>query len=855
MVKRQIATNVCLGGVEGSLPNLYYFCTFNDNDTTAYAVGDSVVLEQYTGNNLTDTLSGFISYIDPGAGKAYFVADEKKVEGTIKDYSALTNDLTRKVANDSVVSFPSARYGATFALQPTFTTKASYWEGAATNVNYNHRFADLWNVQFATALGELSTLWSMPTTDNTVDPNFANSTYNFQVVRPNYSYQISTSNNSPGGANPAVVKDKSYTDQHGNNYPVWDSTKRWLMDIDPNDAGKVVIGAWVTLERRLENGTRETFHGIVESLYSDPPPECGAYSDSKLCLRHNPSYPNDSGFAADSKNVKITMIPSFSTSTISGGTFSGFGDRVSLQNVPDAKLGTIPGVGATVLIWKNGIFPSPTSAYTFIIKSRTVPSGSNFNLYFDKLTASPQSSGFSTSQIASDGTTDRLVTITDHQLVYDYPNAPEWIKNVTGESWKIRVANKNSGLLYRPASRRGGMTASLYDPVSKVSKVFAVGGTFGRYGSLWKEESAGLTSGAALKWVPQYVSEKSSEDIPNLFGGSLVVYKSGSSIRAVYFGGKQKTDASSADYGNTIGAKMLGRPDNGTFIDNSFYVIDNPVSNDQTAVSLTNTIEVNKSSAWPSGSVVDNSLMFKGGGRDDKNVCAYIGQVGCTSKQLLSQLGNLGRMDDSPTNDQYNGWSWGRTAILNSLGHRFKSQGATPKASLIMSLSTLSGIGVNSRWEQDGYQPYLKDDTGSTDVYGSLSNNFNSDKTIGLVAYSAINNQNEKGGAILATSVGVGNAIANNRGGVTGTAGGWYSYCAKSDTTVDGNGVYTCNSDATRYLPTLPDPEDLLFLLNAAQALGATDTYKVVGYYGGIKRGYLVTSVSGTLPKVYEIVP
>ncbi|KKU43683.1 MAG: Outer membrane efflux protein, partial [Berkelbacteria bacterium GW2011_GWA2_46_7] len=177
------------------------------------------------------------------------------------------------------------------------------------------------------------------------------------------------------------------------------------------------------------------------------------------------------------------------------------------------------------------------------------------------------------------------------------------------------------------------------------------------------------------------------------------------------------------------------------------------------------------------------------------------------------------------------------------------------KASLIMSVFTLSGAGANGRWEQDGYRPYLKDDTTYGSTFGKLGTDFASDKTGALVAYSPINNATDKGGAILATSVGVGTAIASSRGGVTGTPLGWHSYCAKSDTTVDGNGVYTCNSNASRYLPTLPDAEDLLFMLNAAQALGATDTYKVVGYYGGVKRGYLVTSVSGTLPKVYEIVP
>ena len=844
VVKRQLATSTCTGGTEVITLNTYYFCQLSD--VTGYAVGDLTVLEQYSGNNLTNTLTGFISFIDPGSGKAYFVANEKTAP--IQDYS---NKVVGKVTDESAVSHPSPRYGGTFALQPTATTKASYWEGAAKNINYNHRFADVWNVQFAALPGSAGAAWSIPSTDNTIDPSFIGSTYNFQVIRPSYTYQINTTNNSAGGVNPAIVK-TSITDLKTQAQTIgWDNSFRYFLDIDTNDASKVVVGAWATLERRLNtDGTRETFHGIVEDMYSSSP--CGAaYTNNQLCLRHNPAYPNDSGLAGDSKNVKVTMTPSFNTSGISGGTFVGATDHVKLQNVPSDKLSTVPGVGAMVMIWKNtGDFPR--TAYTLTIKSRIHSGGRSFNLYFDKLTASPHPFTYSTSQIASDGTTNHLVTITDHQMnYYDYTNAPEWIKDVAGGPWKIRVAAKNAGLLYRPAPRRGGVAATLYD--SGTSKIFLAGGTFGEYGSLWKQTNAGATATNAATWVSQYVSYKSSEDIPNLFGGSLVAYKAtpNGPVKLVYFGGKQKTDLSSADYGSTIGAKMLGRPDDGTFADNSFYIIDNLATSDPTAATLTNTIESNPTN-WPS--TVGNSLKFDGGDRDGGTVCVYLGQANssCSSKLLLSQLGSMGRNGSpiDPSVNPYNGWTWGRSAIITTLGDKFKSQSS--KASLIASVPTLSGSGVNGRWEQDGYRPYMKDNVTYGSSYGKLGTDFGSDKTAALVAYSAINNATDKGGAILVTSVGVGAAIASNRGGSNGTTGGWYSYCAASD--VDKNN-FTCNSTATRYLSTLPDAEDLLFMLNAAQALGATDTYKVVGYYGGVKRGYLVTSVSGTLPKVYEIVP
>ncbi|MDP3992892.1 MAG: hypothetical protein Q8Q05_01620 [bacterium] len=898
VVKRQITTDTCLGGIDPVTSK--YFCQFSSGaDTIGYAVGDSVVLEQYAGDGsaLNGTLSGFINYIDP-SGKAYFVSDETK--SAIADFTDL--DQNRAIAaSDSAVAFPSARYGATLAIQPANASLgckagvggtpscASYWEGAAKNINYNMRFADLWNVQFVAGSGAASVAWLPQSIANDTTGLSGTNSYRFQVIKSNYSYQIPTSASTAN--NPEIIKVTQIDPKTGDSIVAWDNNQRWQLEIASTDASKVVTGAWATLERRLSDGTRETFHGIVENTYSGSNGVCAAYTDTRLCLRHNSSFPNDSGFAGNSAGVKVTMSPAFSTADAVGGIFGVdiAGGKVTLQNVQSANYGRVPGLGAMVMIWRDQFGATPTDAYTFIVKDRTFSSGSStFNIFFDKIIASPHPFSYSSSQIASSQTVsngptiDRLVTIADHQTYFDLTNAPEWVKDATSNNaWKIRLAAKNPTLLYRPSPRRAGTVATIFTPgnskgVFSSSKFFMTGGTFGQYGSLWKQENAGATATiGGASWTPQYVSANSASDIPNLFGGSMVAYKFGGLTKLVYFGGKQKTDISSADYGGSIGAKMLGRPDNGAYIDNSYFVIDNAGTADLTALSLTNTIITNKSSSWPSG--VDNSLKFKGSNRDGKTVCAYIGQVGCTSEELLSQLGNMGRLDDLTSNETYNGWTWGRTAILTELGDRFKSQNSSTglKASLIMSIPTLSGSGVNGRWDQDGYRPYCKDNAaggclnlGAASAYGKLGTDFGSDKTAGLVAYSAINNAEHKGGAILATSVGVGNAIASSRGGVTGTKDGWYSYCAASDLkktdgvpdlnsggTAATNGTYICQSSATRYLPTLPDAEDLLFMLNAAQALGATDTYKVVGYYGGVKRGYLVTSVSGTLPKVYEIVP
>jgi len=839
VLNRSLVTNSCVGGFDGT----YYSCAFNSSgDTTGYAVGDSVVLEQYAAADaqLTGSLSGFISYID-SAGKAYFVADERNA--AINDFYDRT---VGKVAGDSAVAFPSARYGAAFDSNPATANVASYWEGAAKNVNYNNRFADLWTVQFVAGSGPNSAVWSFQTTTNTIDTASLNSknAYNFQVVRPNYTYQIATTNN------PDVLPNSS---------GVWDDGGHWLLGINGAlDAGKVVTGAWVTMERRLTVGTRQTFHGIIDDMYSGIP-GCGAYDVNKICVRHNPAYGNDSGLNNSAIAVKLTMTPSFRTDTATPGTYQAdtTNGLVNLSNVPSSKLGMVPGVGAMVQIWRNsGTFPA--NDYTFIINSRTYSAG-KFSFSYDKLTASPDPYSFSSSQISSQGGTDRIVTITDSQMNgYDTIGAPEWIKDTASGGWQIRQSGKYSNYLYRPSNRRAAGIASLYDSVAQTTKTYLVGGTLGNYPTLWRQQNSGSTVTNAAAWDPRLVTADASHDLPDLAGGSLTVYKVGSSTRAVFFGGKQKYDYSSADYGRSNGPYVLGRPDSAAsnVTDNSYFA-DNAASSGTDAQAFVKTIENNLPTTRPAG--IDNSLSLVGGSiaASSPAVCAYLGQAtGCSSKELLSQLGDMGR--DSQADATHNGWTYGRSSVFDDLGTAFKQQavGGTAKPSLIMSIPSLSGTGLNGRYDEEGYRPYLTD-TGLP--YGKLATDFTSGKTAALAAFAAISG----GGAVLATSASIGSSIVNNRGGSTGTTLGWYSYCAASEINKDangspilqGDGTYSCQASAKRYLSWLPDAEDLLFTLNASIALAATDTYKVVGYYGGVKRGYLVISRSGSQPTVYEIAP
>lgn len=876
VTKRQDGVTSCTGGVTGVSPKKY-FCTLSDN--TGFSVGDSVVLEEYSANSLINVLTGYIAFLTVGS-KAYFVSNENN--SNIKDFSDFSA-VSSGLDNESPVKLPTMRYGANLSSRAIGggVQKNAYSQGAAKNINNYNRIGDIWDISFTNGVtgGAASVPWTLNPIDT--DPAKISGTFNFQIIRSQSFHQFSTT--SSVANNPEVKKTKAVLDRDGNPTDIfeWDNSQYWKLEIDSSSEPKLSVGARVTLEKRSETGARLTWHGIIPEYFvaENSNGQCGAPTSTKLCLKHDSNYPNDSEFTSSSDqtaNTKVSVYNWTSTESHSGsGTWNQAQGYFQLTSPTNYSL--IPPVGTTIMLWSTGSFP--IKAYTITVKNRAFIGG-NPNVFrftptgsssLDKMLPSPPQNAFMTTALATNSGSDIVVTMADHLLQSDGLGAPEWFAPLSSPAeWKVRLAAKNA-INDRPSPRKAGAIASISTTGAGAStKFYEVGGTLGSLATLWRQTASGQTATNLSAWTPRYVSGTlTSADLPNMAGGSLVAYNDAGTDKLIWLGGKQKTDFSSKDYGQGFGPIMLGRPDiDRAVTDGSFYMDDSNGGKGVASAStwaFTHAIESNLPGDIPGGAGgnIAKSLSFRAGGILSYNsgtVCAYLGQsANCSTEQLMSNLGMLGRIDGRP-GSEFGGVSWGKTNIISSIGTKFLSSNGT-ELSLILSAPSFSGTTTNGRWDQDGYRPYLCDKAAegfgldgsgcSTPVgYGQLATNLTSDKTAVISAFSKL----QDGGAILVTTNGIGKAIASNRGGKNSSTGRWYSYCAKSDTKIE-NDVYVCKSDAKRFLPTLPDPEDVLFTLNAALALSSVDTYKVVGYYGGIKRGYQVISRNGAAPVVYEIVP
>lgn len=886
VINREVTAFECTGVVNVNK----YSCAFPDAASlVGYGVGDSVVLEHQTGTSVDYTLSGYIAYIDTTANALYFVADERL--STLKDFSdqCLTSPTCpgNLMTGASAVKFPSARYGAKLGEQvtaPSGTTRdAVYFQGAAKNLNNFHRYADIWKARFTqgVATGVASVAWTYTASTNTAPST--STTYRVNTLRPFYYGQLETTASTANGVNPAMIKDKSTADPRtGAQVTVWDDAKYWTLEINSGDVGKIVADGVITLERQVSTTSREVFHGYVYNYGNAVNPgslpagcnlfQSGAFQSNRICVKHNEGYGSDSGFGVDSTNVKLSANAWFSSSELVPNVtavWNNSNDTWTLT-IPGGSIDSyrkIPPVGSTVMFWDT-TQTSSLNGFTLVVKDRT------FNQSDGKVTitparrttASPTSAAFSPNQMtAVTGSIDRAVSFGDFILPHPTQGwgAPEWFSTVNGgaTNWQLRIST-NSSFGNRPAPRLGANSTVVYDGAATASKIYLVGATMGQYPSLWRENAAGQ-NGSAASWTLSNSAPTISADVPNTYGGSLAAYSIGGNIRGVYFGGKQKMDGSVNDYGLIVGPTILARPDEvvSASVDGSYFLSEDAGSSSTDAYPFVKTLEQNLGSsslAW-AGSL-SNSFAFRapqpGPGGDGLKACIFIGQFnntngGCSSKQELVHLGSLGRFDS----DTAIGSTWGRGLVLSNPGNKFKKQniGGSDKASLILSSPTLSTMGGSRRWEQEGYTPYRCDTNAAGCLnfsYGKLATPFGSDKTQTYAAFAKLPTSGTQGGALLVTTTGVGNALTSSRG-TSGLQEGWYTYCAKSNVDED----YKCTYPSSKYLGWLPDSEDLLFMLDASLALASTDTYKVVGYYGGVKRGYLVISRGGEQPSVHEIVP
>ncbi len=864
-ISRSPAANTCGGGTEIVLGQTYYYCTLaNGGDTTGYSIGDEVVLEQYDTSGtpkIINNLTGYISYID--TGKVYFISDEKNA--TIADFSA--DSPAGKIANESAVSFPSPRYGGAMLTRANNNSISDLYQGSQKNKNVLSRMADIWQVSFTAGqtTGATSAVWSMKTLQSPAPS--ALTTYVLMAQKTPWQQTVFTSTGSP-----QMSRDKCPDNLPGCTDPavkVWNDSTTWtlplqLAGVESNSFGKLVNGGSVVIERVsvTAGGTaREDFHGIINSATFTNPTNNG----SKVVVQHNPAYPGDPGLDGanhNSDNAKITLSYSIRSDFGTGtGNWNVAGGYYNMSNITNAT--NIPPVGATILIYDSNVTGNSYDVRLLTIKKRTYDSAQNSYQFYPTEQAanaylwalnSPLALYSGSNQAALDGANARILTISDEMMPFDGQGGLEWYATPSDAEtrWQGRYSAKDATYNDRPTSRQGGAITTPYG--SSKTSVYLVGGTtVGRYATLWRESNAAKADSAnRATWGMAKSSAQSASDIPNLFGGSLISYRDtvANVNKAVYFGGKQKYDGTGGDYGRWQGPRIYGRPDLNqslyTINDNS-YSLAGQTSSTVAAAGFANTLQKN----FTGPNSVSKTFQLSGSGLSPvgaswdyaQNSCAYIGQAsGCTSAMQIRNLGRLGRISgDAASSSSYGGYSWGDSYAVINPGSAFLSESSSP--SLILSGPTRSLYSTNGRWDSDGYYPYLADN--GNPIYGTNTTNFASDKTLMFAGFAKISG----GGSLLVTPVGV--ALGLTRG----SNSRWYSYCAKSDVNNLAGGDYTCKSTSRKALTFLPDPEDLVFMYNAALNLSSTDSYKVVGYYGGVRRGYLVVSRTGTDLNVQEIVP
>lgn len=847
VIDRQATAQTCTGSV-GSKNGLIS-CNFSSVDQTAgYAIGDSIVLEQYGANgDLDNVLTGYISYLD--AGVVYFVGDERLA--VLKDFSD-PSSASGIIAGESAIAFPWPRYGASWGVRPDDASLTYLWQGAGKNINKNINFQAISQASFSA--GSTSVTW-LNRAMNNPDPQ-PNQDYNFQVIKSNYYGTVFTtaSGNEYGGNLSPIQKEETTDPRTGQLIRTWNNSQQWILNLMDSDAEalahtKVVAGASIIIERQdMATGARETFHGHIISNFTNGP--------AKLKIQHDPGFDGDSGFAVDANNLKIEINSSFwVNSSLGMGRWNSASRTISVSNVADNS--RIPPLGAAVLISRstNGVY----EAYTMIVADRTYSGNSfTFTPAGGRLISSPAPISYATNQLTQDAATTRALSTAEYQFADFYQSGAEWAAEIpkptnNKPSWQIRGSNGDGTIGgERPAPRQGGSTASYYDGNGH-SQIYVLGGLYGRYGTLWRMNNAGQMNN--ISWGVAKSGSQAANDLPNLFGGSLAVYRDGLTNKAVYFGGKLKFDGSTYDYNKFLGPKTLIAPDKdyGFAINDGAYTLANK-SSSLDAAGFVDQLSNNYSANVPAS--IKPSLQLKTGVPLNKTVCAYVGQIcngGNDTAPAIRQLGNIGRMS---AGSPYGGYTWwGVPAIINP-GSAYRSQNSSPSA--ILTGSAFSATTSNGRGEQAGYDPYLCDvggkDCSNTYPYGTNGTNLGSDKTILLAGYTKLTQSNFTG-AILFTSPGVGKAVAARSGG---TGNGWYSYCADyylGETGPDAHPDYACKTTTTRYLSWIPDPEDLIFTLNAGLTLAATDTYKVTGFYGGAKRGYLVVGRGGQPLNIEEIVP
>jgi hypothetical protein len=595
------------------------------------------------------------------------------------------------------------------------------------------------------------------------------------------------------------------------------------------------------MERRTTAGGLETFHGLVKEAFG---------LGTSIKVTHDPSFPNDNGLAGDSNNASLVLTHSFRTDLPLTTATATAANELTLTIAGGGDLSQVPPVGATIYAQQTS---GGSAAFTATIQQRSYASASGnhqfvFTANHSRLIASPLSQVYGANYV--DISASKAYAVSPARYVNldvnGWPGAVEWLMDTSGKnpsySWAIRYpdsAAKFGSLKELPAPRIGAATVSVYNTSPKSTQIYMYGGTRGQYATGWRQ--SGENAGTPAKWELIKSSATAASDLPATSGGALAAYVVGGKTQGFYFGGKVRTDNATVF---SQGAYVLGLPDvrDG---DGSFFLPSGAASANKGFFYDTYN---NYGSSNPAS--LKNSFNMTGGQSDSYTACPYLADSSCSSNgaQQERHLGLLGRMSSSLSS--WGGASWGKATVVTNPGSAFLKSGSDPN--LLISGPALSLARTNNRWDQNSYNPYQCDtnESGCTNLsqFGTLAagSSYASDKTLMIAGYSKI----ADGGSVLVTTSGVGSAIVSGRAGQNASPNRAYSYCATTDTT-----NYECDIDHDKYLSWLPDPEDLLFTMNAAKMMAAQETYRIVGYYGNVRRGYLVVANNNQVIRVQEIAP
>lgn len=600
----------------------------------------------------------------------------------------------------------------------------------------------------------------------------------------------------------------------------WDDSATWQIQFSPADTAKddLVLNLPIILERQnVTSGNFEIFHGLVKSISGG--------STILVGIGHDPNFPGDNGLKGDLNRVKLTAVysqlsPDATTSNVE------VGDDQTISKANN-DLVNFP-VGSIVALVKiSGSNPtSPQAVYLGKVSQRTISANSGIvkveQRFFDSPNPKPNlSGGFS---LTKDSSTEKANWLIVDNVSYktsgsgfdNFKAGPiEWLstdlKSLLGGSgslisWSERAAAKDDGNY--PFARQSAAVSLAQQTTGSETKtnLYLTGASFGAYGSLWQQANVGADS---TSWQLASSPETASQDIPNLFGGTLEIFGS-EAKQAFYFGGKRHFDSQVNDQNITFGPRLVA-PNEGASNDTMFSLPAN--SPDAIGRKIINGIyDFETTTTNRSSFLIDRT-------NPTNQTCTYIAQANCVGQQLR-HLGEFGR--SSATQSSYGGYGNGFSLAMINPGSAYRQQ--NNQATMILSGASRSQASTTGRSELEGYYPYAES-------AATLS----SDKTLLLAGFSQLSLANNSGGSILVTPVGVGQGLIQKAKTESIGPNGTVGYCSR----------YNTDNSCANLLGWLPDSEDTAFLMSASQTLAQADTYRVIGYYAGTKRAYLVTYRNG----------